>query len=93
MLRYSIFTVLLMMASMNAWAGDTSYKVGVNGLTCPFCTYGIEKHLLKLGGVEDVETNIDEGYVLVIMDEGKLLEKHEVERAVKKAGFSLRSFE
>ena len=92
MLR-SCFFVLLLMASMNAWSGDISYKVGVNGLTCPFCTYGIEKHLLKLGGVEGVETNIDEGYVLVTMDEGELLEKPEVERAVKKAGFSLRSFE
>jgi len=92
MLR-SCFFVLLLMVSVNAWSGDTSYKVGVNGLTCPFCTYGIEKHLLKLDGVEGVETNIDEGYVLVNMDEGESLEKPEVERAVKKAGFSLRSFE
>lgn len=92
MLRY-YFLILVLLAPLSVWAEGASYNVGVNGLTCPFCTYGVEKHLLKLDGVEGVETNIEDGFVVVTMQDDKELEKSQVEKAVRKAGFSLRSFE
>ena len=35
-----------------------TYKLRVDGLACPFCSYGIEKQLGKLPGVTSLKTNI-----------------------------------
>ena len=88
----SLFFLLLMVAT-SAWAQEAMYNVGVDGLACPFCAYGIEKQLHKLDGVEQVETDIKQGRLVVRMQDGKILDRNQVEKAVKKAGFSLRSFE
>lgn len=88
----SLFFVLMMMAT-GGWAKGLVYEVGVDGLSCPFCAYGIEKPLSRLDGVESVETDIKQGLVVVRVQDGKTLDKPQVEQAVKKAGFSLRSLE
>jgi mercuric ion binding protein len=87
----ALLFVLLIVAT-GAWAKGLAYEVGVDGLACPFCAYGIEKQLSKLDGVEAVETDIKQGRVVVRVRGGKTLDKRQVEQAVKKAGFSLRSF-
>lgn len=89
----SLFFFVLMLMATGAWAKGLVYEVGVDGLACPFCAYGIEKQLSKLDGVEAVETDIKQGLVVVRVEDGKTLDKPQVEQAVKKAGFSLRSFE
>lgn len=85
--------ILFLMVASVAWARQPVYTVGVDGLACPFCTYGIEKQLHKLDGVEQVDTDIEQGRVVIKMSEGKTLDESRAERVVKKAGFSLRSFE
>lgn len=81
---------LLLCAPASA-AGD-EYHLGIDGLACPFCTYGIEKQLQKLDGVADLDTDLAQGLVKIRMNEGKTLTEAEAEKAVKKAGFKLRSF-
>jgi copper chaperone CopZ len=76
-----------------ALAATLSYRLKVDGLSCPFCAYGIEKKLSALDGVERLETNIREGTVIVIMKEGATLDEARAKRAVKDAGFTLRRFE
>lgn len=90
-LRLIVFSTLFVSAF--AWAQAPVYQVGVDGLACPFCAYGIEKQLKKLDGVKQVDVNIEKGQVTVTMVDGKTLDRSQVEPAVKKAGFSLRSFE
>lgn len=85
--------LFLLMMAFSAWAQGPVYSIGVDGLACPFCVYGIEKQLQKLDGVEQVKTDIKLGRVVVTVQDGKTLDKAQVEQAVKKAGFSLRSFE
>ena len=75
-----------------AGAAGNEYHLGVDGLACPFCTYGIEKQLRKLDGVADLDTDIAQGLIKIRMNEGKSLTEAEAEKAVKKAGFKLRSF-
>jgi len=72
---------------------ETAYRLGVNGISCPFCAYGIEKELGKLDGVARVTTQIEDGVVRVEMAGDAVLDHATAERAVKKAGFSLKSFE
>tara|TARA_R110000823_G_scaffold41495_14_gene109377 strand:+ start:901 stop:1203 length:303 start_codon:yes stop_codon:yes gene_type:complete len=90
-IRWLFLSILFIAAS--TWAQGPVYQVGVDGLACPFCAYGIEKHLQKLDGVKTVEVDIKEGNVVVTMHDGKALDKIQVKQAVKKAGFSLRSFD
>jgi len=82
-----------LLAVNSAWAQSHEYQLGVDGLACPFCAYGIEKQLQKLDGVQSVEVDIAKGHVVVTMQDDRQLQREQAEQAVKKAGFSLRSFD
>lgn len=69
------------------------YALHVDGLACPFCAYGIEKHVNRIEGVKSTSIDIKDGLVTVVMEEGKTLDEATAKRAVKAAGFTLRSFE
>lgn len=90
-MRVVLFTILLSIAS--AAFADTRYAVGVDGLACPFCAYGLEKRLLKEPGVVSVQTDISAGRLIVQMEEQATLNHEQAHEAVKDAGFTLRSFE
>ncbi|TAJ22569.1 MAG: copper chaperone [Rugosibacter sp.] len=74
-------------------AAPATYQLYVDGLSCPFCAYGIEKKLGAVNGVQGVETNIKDGTVIFIMKDGVTLDEAAAKQAVKEAGFSLRKFE
>jgi copper chaperone CopZ len=73
--------------------GGSIYTLRVDGLACPFCAYGIEKELHSVQGVEQVETNIKDGVVIVTMQEGADLDESTARQAVGDAGFTLRGFD
>ncbi len=85
--------LLLLMTAASVWAQSPRYQVGVDGLSCPFCAYGIEKQIHKLDGVKQVKVDTGKGQVVITMDDGRTLEKAQAEAAVKRSGFSMRSFE
>lgn len=70
-----------------------TYALRVDGLACPFCVYGLEKKLHSLADVERVETNLEDGIVLVVLREGAVLEEAAARQAVRDAGFRLDGFE
>ncbi len=90
-----IALLVLGLLAAPAWAGSsaTVYNVGVDGLGCPFCAYGIEKHLGQIAGVQKVDVDIKSGVVVVTLAEGAILDRDTAKRAVENAGFDLRSFE
>jgi len=69
------------------------YTAQVDGLACPFCAYGIEKQLMRIKGVESVETDIKSGLVIIIMQPGAALHEADANRAVEAAGFTMRNFQ
>ena len=73
-------------------SAGTTHRVGVDGLACPFCAYGIEKQLSALPGVKSVRVSVKSGTVIVTMRDGAKLSRASASRAVRNAGFSLRSF-
>jgi mercuric ion binding protein len=74
-------------------AAQNAYTLRVDGLACPFCAYGIEKKLGEVKGVQRIEVDIATGTVTVTMAEDVTLDEASAKKAVKEAGFSLRSFE
>ena len=81
-----------LMFSMTVLAADNQYLLGVDGLACPFCAFGIEKRLNKVDGVTDIEVDIADSLVRVTLQEGKTLTEAQARQAVKEAGFTLRSY-
>jgi mercuric ion binding protein len=91
MKKFLSIPLLAMVLSSAAFAGGNQYALFVDGLACPFCAYGIEKNLSAIDGVESVETDVKSGQVVVTLAEGKILSEEVARRAVKDAGFTLRS--
>ena len=84
-----LFPLLILLFSIAANA--ETYVLRVDGLACPFCSYGIEKQLGRLPGVTNLATNIKAGTVTVRTRKGSKLSRAQLASAVKRAGFSLRS--
>jgi mercuric ion binding protein len=77
----------------SALAAPLTYQLRVDGLSCPFCAYGLEKKLSAVPGVQRLETRIKDGTVIVTMKDGVTLDEASAKQAVKEAGFSLRKLE
>jgi len=75
-----------------AFAAGTEYELGVDGLACPYCAYGIEKKLKKTKGVEQIDIDLDKGVVRVKVAEGITLTEPQMAKLVKDSGFTLRAF-
>jgi copper chaperone CopZ len=65
-------------------------KVQVDGLTCPFCAYGLEKKLKKMENVIKIEINVEDAFALLTIKEGKLVSENLIRKNVKLAGFTAR---
>lgn len=90
--RLSLLLAGLMMFSVAALAAGNQYVLGVKGVACPYCAYGIEKRLNKVDGVTDVQVDIGDSVVRVTLQEDTKLTEERARRAVKEAGFTLHSF-
>jgi len=72
--------------------GVTSQKamIQVDGLSCPFCAYGLEKNLKKVNGIESVDIDMKTGKATVIIKSDMQVDDQALRKAVKKAGFTAR---
>jgi len=69
-----------------------TYQIQVNGLSCPFCAYGIEKQVNAIEGVENIALDLKAGLLTVTMKKGATLDQATASKAVEDAGFTLGSF-
>ena len=91
MKKYLLIPLLLVVINAATFAGSNRYALGVDGLACPFCAYGIEKKLSAIEGVESIDTDVKSGQVVVTLAKGKVLSEEVARQAVQDAGFTLRS--
>ncbi len=89
----TLFILFLRVAVVGAQDVKPVYKVYVDGLSCPFCTYGIEKKFSKVQGVEEIDIDLKTGTTIITMATGKTLDKTTARKTVEAAGFTLRDFE
>lgn len=90
-----IAMLLLGLLAAPAWAGQDArvYELGIDGLGCPFCAYGVEKELTGISGVESLDIDLKDGVIIVRMTGGVALDQAAANEAVEDAGFTLRSFD
>ena len=68
----------------------TDATVRVDGLSCPFCAYSLEKQLKKVNGTGDVAIEVNDGIAELSARKGESLGIEELDEAVGKAGFTPR---
>jgi len=85
---------MLSVASLNTvFAGVDSNQtatIAVDGLSCPFCAYGLEKNLKKVKGIESVNIDMKTGKATVVLKPYAHVGDAALKEAVKKAGFTAR---
>ncbi len=63
----------------------------VDGLSCPFCAYGLEKKLKSFQGVSNLDIKVNDGLAAMDVRSGTMLTDDQLKKAVRDAGFTLRS--
>ena len=74
----------------DALLGGASVTLRVDGMSCPFCAYGLEKRLREIPAVDTLVIRVSDGLVQIRVKEGQELDDAVLENAVKRAGFTLR---
>jgi mercuric ion binding protein len=83
-------TVLLFITNFRAHAQE-KLAVRVDGLSCAFCAYSLEKNLKELSGVKNVEINVKEGTATLTLDDGVEIKDEVIKQTVKDSGFTPKS--
>lgn len=82
------FVVVSLGLATGAFAQIDAAKIRVDGLGCPFCVKGVEKHLKKVEGVDSLSTSLKKGEVTLQYAPGALFDIESLQRAVKRGGFT-----
>ena len=67
-----------------------SATVGIDGLTCSSCSYGVEQSLRKLDFVQAVKTDLNAATATILFTPGAAISFNEISKKVYQAGFSVR---
>lgn len=94
MLFIALIATTTLKAQETSSAQETSektyIKIVVDGLSCPFCAYGLEKKLKKVSGSENVLISLTEGEATMSVPKHKKPTQEELKKIVEDAGFSPR---
>jgi copper chaperone CopZ len=81
-------------AAAQAPVGDPNQAVvTVRGMQCPFCAYGIKKHLAKLQGAMRVNVELATNQAIVTFAPGAKVTDAQIQQAVRNAGFTAGAIE
>ncbi len=75
---------------MAGHAQVTRIVVEVDGLSCPFCAYSLEKRIKRLDAVGDLAIEVDDGLAVITPLEGKQVDFDGLPEVVRAAGFTPR---
>lgn len=73
-------------AATQACQGATVAEV--KGMSCPFCAYGLRKHLLAIPGVKSVQVDLNKSQATIDPKDGSHVSDAQIQQAIKNAGFS-----
>ena len=87
-----VFGVSLELVAQQTSPGDFTRQiiVRVDGASCPFCAFGLEKRLGHLEGVTEVKIEMKAGKAIVTVKEGATVSEQALRQAVEEAGFTPR---
>ncbi len=69
-------------------AGEQVVDIDIEGMSCKFCAYSIQKNLSKLPDVDKAEVSIDDKKAHVVMKPGKQADVDELKKKITDSGFT-----
>ncbi len=83
--------LMAVVLAVSIYAQEQNQKaiIKVEGLYCPFCSYGLEKQVKKIEGFKNVQINIKEGTAEIEFAPGVKVPEKAILTAVEDAGFDL----
>ena len=89
MKKVTLILISILWLSTNAWAAEHEVvHVSINGLSCPFCAYSVDKSISKLAGVDSVNVDLAENSVDVVMLAEHTADLAAIKEAIVNAGFT-----
>ena len=85
-----IIIILFLFGISTSLAQSDEVKVRVDGLSCPFCAYGLEKKLSEMDGVDSIFIDFEEGLVLMQVIDSQNISEEEIRTKIEEAGFTPR---
>lgn len=90
MKKITVALLLVVTAAPVVLAQIDKVTVRVDGLSCPFCAYGLQKQLKRVSGVKGVKIYVDRGRAELTVAEGESVDFSAIEDAIKKGGYTPR---
>ncbi|KAA3619379.1 MAG: hypothetical protein DWQ05_01280 [Calditrichaeota bacterium] len=78
----------ILFVTSTAMSGQKKISVRVDGLSCPFCAFGLEKKLKSIEGVEKIEIKVNDGLAILAFKDGANVDEKIIKQKVKEAGFT-----
>lgn len=67
--------------------------LNVTGMVCAFCVQGIEIHLKKLSGIKEVNVDLEQGKVVLNIEQTTQPSSADLCEAIKRAGYTVTTIE
>jgi mercuric ion binding protein len=83
-----ISVIILALGFSASLAQSNEVKIRVDGLSCPFCAYGLEKKLNELDGVDSIFIDFEEGLVVMQVTDLQKISEEEIITKIEEAGFT-----
>ena len=84
-----LFIIAVVLISITATAQIKSATLQASGLTCSMCNLSIKKSLEKLPFIEQIKPNVETATYEIAFKENTAIVLEDLQKAVKKAGFSV----
>jgi len=83
-----IATAALLFFSLSSIAKhEQTVEIGLSGLTCSFCVYGLKKNLEKHDDVEKADISLKNNKTRIHLKPGATVTEEELKEIIKDAGF------
>ncbi len=83
-----ILAILFLSTTKNIFAEIEKVEIGVEGLSCPFCVWGLEKKLKAVNSIDKISVHLKQAKVEILLKSNTPLNITDIKKAVKEAGFS-----
>ncbi len=88
MRKLFIVAVIFFLSASAFGADETVLEIDINGMTCPFCVYSLEKELGKLSEVKQVLISLKSNKARLILKEGARIDPDTLQQVVLEAGYT-----
>lgn len=83
-----VITNALLLPLAAAAAPQQVVEIDVQGMTCGFCVYGLNKNLSKAPGVANTDVSLDSKKARIVLEPGKQAEVEFYKKIILDSGFT-----